>query len=160
MRPSETDGLAEALSSRGMTMCCAESCTGGMIASAVTDAPGASSYFLGGAVTYSNEAKMKLLGVRESTLIDHGAVSEETAREMASGAVALFGADCAVAVTGIAGPGGATPTKPVGLVCMAVSDGSRTVSTHTIFGGDRAAVRESTVREACSLLKDFVEGRL
>ncbi len=158
MHPSEA--LASALRGRGMTMCCAESCTGGMIGAAMTDAPGSSSYFLGGAVTYSNEAKSSILGVAESTLAEHGAVSGETAREMALGAVRVFGADCSVAVTGIAGPGGATETKPVGLVYMAVSDGARTVVSRFQFPGDRRAVREAAVREACSLLADFVEGRL
>lgn len=141
-------------------MCCAESCTGGMIGAAVTDAPGASAYFLGSAVTYSNDAKVRLLGVSESTLEAHGAVSEETAREMANGAASLFGSDFSVAVTGIAGPGGATESKPVGLVYIAVSDGSRTVVTRNLFDGDRAEVRGKTVREACALLSDFVEGIL
>lgn len=141
-------------------MCCAESCTGGMIGAAVTDAPGASAYFLGSAVTYSNDAKVRLLGVSESTLEAHGAVSEETAREMANGVASLFGSDFSVAVTGIAGPGGATESKPVGLVYIAVSDGSRTVVTRNLFDGDRAEVRGKTVREACSLLSDFVEGIL
>ncbi|QHK18379.1 MAG: hypothetical protein A3205_05415 [Methanomassiliicoccales archaeon Mx-03] len=141
-------------------MCCAESCTGGLIGAAMTDMAGSSEYFLGSAVTYSNEAKMKLLGVREQTLADHGAVSEETASEMALGAAALFGADYSVAVTGIAGPGGETPTKPVGLVYIAVSDGSRVVVTKNNFEGGRQQVRDSTVMEACGLLKDFIEGIL
>lgn len=160
MHPSEAETLAATLSGRGMTMCCAESCTGGLISACMTDMPGSSAYFLGGAVTYSNESKERVLGVSHGTLLAHGAVSEETAREMALGAARLYGADVSVAVTGIAGPGGATPEKPVGLVHMAVSDGSRTVASRHIFEGDRQQVRESTVREACSLLKDFVEGRL
>ena len=118
MHPYEAELLAFDLGLKHRTMCCAESCTGGLIGAAMTDLPGSSEFFFGSAVTYSNEAKMKLLGVREQTLIDHGAVSEETAREMALGAAALFGADYSVAVTGIAGPGGATDTKPVGLVYM------------------------------------------
>ena len=133
MHPYEAELLAFDLGLKHRTMCCAESCTGGLIGAAMTDLPGSSEYFLGSAVTYSNEAKMRLLGVREQTLIDHGAVSEETAREMALGAAALFGADYSVAVTGIAGPGGATDTKPVGLVYIAVSDGSRVVVTKNNF---------------------------
>ena len=160
MHPYEAELLAFELGLRHKTMCCAESCTGGLIGAAMTDMAGSSEYFLGSAVTYSNEAKMKLLGVREQTLADHGAVSEETAIEMALGAAALFGADYSVAVTGIAGPGGETPTKPVGLVYIAVSDGSRVVVTKNNFEGGRQQVRDSTVMEACGLLKDFIEGIL
>ena len=160
MHPYEAELLAFELGLRHKTMCCAESCTGGLIGAAMTDMTGSSEYFLGSAVTYSNEAKMKLLGVREQTLADHGAVSEEIASEMALGAAALFGADYSVAVTGIAGPGGETPTKPVGLVYIAVSDGSRVVVTKNNFEGGRQQVRDSTVMEACGLLKDFIEGIL
>lgn len=160
MHPYEAELLAFELGLRHKTMCCAESCTGGLIGAAMTDMAGSSEYFLGSAVTYSNEAKMKLLGVREQTLADHGAVSEETASEMALGAAALFGSDYSVAVTGIAGPGGETPTKPVGLVYIAVSDGSRVVVTKNNFEGGRQQVRDSTVMEACGLLKDFIEGIL
>lgn len=160
MHPYEAELLAFELGLRHKTMCCAESCTGGLIGAAMTDMAGSSEYFLGSAVTYSNEAKMKLLGVREQTLADHGAVSEETASEMALGAAAMFGADYSVAVTGIAGPGGKTPTKPVGLVYIAVSDGSRVVVTKNNFEGGRQQVRDSTVMEACGLLKDFIEGIL
>lgn len=160
MHPYEAELLAFELGLRHKTMCCAESCTGGLIGAAMTDMAGSSEYFLGSAVTYSNEAKMKLLGVREQTLADYGAVSEETASEMALGAAALFGADYSVAVTGIAGPGGETPTKPVGLVYIAVSDGSRVVVTKNNFEGGRQQVRDSTVMEACGLLKDFIEGIL
>lgn len=160
MHPYEAELLAFELGLRHKTMCCAESCTGGLIGAAMTDMAGSSEYFLGSAVTYSNEAKMKLLGVREQTLADHGAVSEETASEMALGAAALFGADYSVAVTGIAGPGGETPTKPVGLVYIAVSDGSRVIVTKNNFEGGRQQVRDSTVMEACGLLKDFIEGIL
>lgn len=160
MHPYEAELLAFELGLRHKTMCCAESCTGGLIGAAMTDMAGSSEYFLGSAVTYSNEAKMKLLGVRKQTLADHGAVSEETASEMALGAAALFGADYSVAVTGIAGPGGETPTKPVGLVYIAVSDGSRVVVTKNNFEGGRQQVRDSTVMEACGLLKDFIEGIL
>lgn len=160
MHPYEAELLAFELGLRHKTMCCAESCTGGLIGAAMTDMAGSSEYFLGSAVTYSNEAKMKLLGVREQTLADHGAVSEETASEMALGAASLFGADYSVAVTGIAGPGGETPTKPVGLVYIVVSDGSRVVVTKNNFEGGRQQVRDSTVMEACGLLKDFIEGIL
>ncbi len=160
MHRSEVEVLIDLMRSKGRTMSAAESCTGGTIGSRITDIPGCSDVFLGSAVTYSNEAKQRILGVKEQTLIDHGAVSEETAREMVLGAQSVFGSDYAVAVTGIAGPGGATGTKPVGLVYIAVADGPRTVVTKNNFSGDRKAVRESTVKEALSLLTDVVEGRL
>lgn len=144
----------------GKTVSVAESCTGGLIGASITDVPGSSEVFLGGIVSYSNDAKESVLGVGHGTLMEHGAVSEQTAREMVLGATRLFGSDYAVAVTGIAGPGGATETKPVGLVYIAVADGPRTVITRNVFGGDRHTVRGSTVREACSLLIDMIEGRL
>lgn len=115
---------------------------------------------MGSAVTYSNDAKERVLGVSHDTLLAHGAVSEETAREMALGAIRAYRSDYSVAVTGIAGPGGATDTKPVGLVYIAVADGPRTVVTRNIFKGDRTSVRSQTVSEALSMLKDMVEGRL
>ena len=158
--PSEAETVISVLRSKGRTMSTAESCTGGLIGASITDIPGASEVYLGGVVSYSNDAKENILGVGHSTLLDHGAVSEQTARQMAEGAVRVFGSDYSVAVTGIAGPGGATPGKPVGLVYIAVADGPRTVVTRNVFNGDRQTVRESTVREACSLLIDMVEGRL
>ena len=144
----------------GLTMSVAESCTGGLIGAAITDVPGASKVFLGSAVTYSNQAKEDILGVSHSTLLEHGAVSEETAREMVSGAMSAYRSDTAVAVTGIAGPGGATPDKPVGLVYIAAADGPRVVVTRNIFKGDRESVREQTVREALTLLDELIKGIL
>ena len=158
--PSEAETLVSLLRLKGKTMSTAESCTGGLIGASITDIPGASEAFLGGVVSYSNDAKEGILGVSHSVLIEHGAVSEQTARQMVEGSMRLFDSDYAVAVTGIAGPGGATPEKPVGLVYIAVADGPRTVVTRNVFKGDRQEVRESTVREACSLLTDMVEGRL
>lgn len=109
------------LRERGMTLACAESCTGGLIAKRITDISGCSDVFLGGCVTYANEAKEKLIGVRHETLEVYGAVSEQTAREMARGVRLALGADVGIATTGIAGPGGGTPEKPVGTVYIAVS---------------------------------------
>ena len=103
------------------SICAAESCTGGLILSTLTDVGGSSAYVEGGVVTYSNEAKMQRLGVREETLIRHGAVSEATAAEMATGARALFATDYALSVTGIAGPGGGTDEKPVGLTYIGLA---------------------------------------
>lgn len=157
---SEAEALAGTLRSRGLRMSAAESCTGGMIGCVMTDAPGSSEVFLGSAVVYSNQAKEDILGVNHSTLLAHGAVSEETAREMAAGAVKAYGSDVAVAVTGIAGPGGATDQKPVGLVYIAVADGPRTIVTRNLFKGGRDEVRRQAASEAIRLLKDMAEGLL
>ncbi|MBE6518550.1 MAG: CinA family protein [Thermoplasmata archaeon] len=160
MPRSEVESLLDVLRSKGLRMSAAESCTGGMIGSLITDLPGASDVFLGSAVTYSNESKEALLKVSHETLLQHGAVSEETAREMALGSIEAYGSDVAVAVTGIAGPGGATETKPVGLVYIAVADGPRTIVTRNLFKGDRQSVREQTAMEAIRLLTELAEGRL
>ncbi len=118
---SMENALVLHLRERGMTLACAESCTGGLIAKRITDISGCSDVFLGGCVTYANEAKEKLLGVKHETLEKYGAVSEQTAREMARGVRLALGADVGIATTGIAGPGGGTPDKPVGTVYIAVS---------------------------------------
>ena len=156
----EAERLGKMLLDRGMTLACAESCTGGMIGSALTDPAGASGFFLGSAVTYSNDAKERILGVSHDTLLQHGAVSPETAGEMVRGAMRVYGSDAAIAVTGIAGPGGATETKPVGLVYIAVADGPRVVVSKNQFDGGRAEVREATVRTALTLMAELLEGRL
>ena len=156
----EAERLIAILRSKGKRMSAAESCTGGSIGSAITDIPGSSDVFMGSAVTYSNDSKESILGVSHDTLLQHGAVSEETAREMVLGSIEAYRSDYAVAVTGIAGPGGGTAIKPVGLVYIAVADGPRTVVTRNVFTGDRASVRSQTVMEALSLLTDMVEGRL
>ena len=158
MRPSEV--LADLLVSRGMTISCAESCTGGMIGAELTVDPGASRFFLGSAVVYSNDAKERILGVSHDTLVSHGAVSPETVEEMARGAMRVYGSDAAIAVTGIAGPGGAVEGKPVGLVYIAVADGPRIVACRNLFEGDRASVRSQTVTEALRLMAELLEGRL
>ncbi len=113
--------LGERLRQSGQTICTAESCTGGLIAHRLTNVAGSSAYVMGGVVVYSNEAKRRFVNVREETLIAHGAVSEETAAEMATGARQAFGTDYALSVTGIAGPGGATPDKPVGLTYIGLA---------------------------------------
>ncbi len=160
MPRSEAEQLIEALRSKGLRMSAAESCTGGMIGCMMTSVPGSSDVFLGTAVTYSNDAKERILGVKHQTLMDHGAVSMETASEMAKGSVEVYESDVAVAVTGIAGPGGATPEKPVGLVYIAVADGPRTVVTKNLFQGDRQSIRHQTAIEALKLLNELVEGKL
>ena len=160
MPRSEITELIDVLRSKGLRMSAAESCTGGMIGCMMTSVPGSSDVFLGSAVTYSNDSKERILKVSHQTLLDHGAVSEETAREMVLGSVEAYGSDIAVAVTGIAGPGGATDVKPVGLVYIAVADGPRVVVTKNNFTGDRRSVREQTALEALRLAKDMAEGRL
>lgn len=145
--------LADALRSRGWHLACAESCTGGMIAAACTDLAGSSDWFERAVVSYSNEAKKTLLGVPETMLEQHGAVSEPVARAMVEGVQRSSGAELAVAVTGIAGPAGGSPTKPVGTVwfgfALRRADGSvRIGSEHRHFEGDRALVRSATVVHA------------
>jgi nicotinamide-nucleotide amidase len=136
-------GLLEA---RGWRASTAESCTGGLVAGAITDVAGSSTWFERGFVTYSNEAKTEMLGVRAETLAAHGAVSEATAREMVAGALERSTSDVVVAVTGIAGPSGGSPEKPVGLVCFAWGRrGGGVESCTRRFSGDRAAVREAAV---------------
>ena len=138
------------LKDRGVKLTAAESCTGGWVAQAVTSVSGSSDWFERGFVTYSNEAKREMLGVRAGTLDRFGAVSEETAREMALGALAASRAQVAVAITGVAGPTGGTPAKPVGMVCLAWASqdgGVDAVTKH--FRGDREAVRRQSV--VCAL---------
>ncbi len=139
--------LGRVLHARGWRLATAESCTGGWIAKAVTDAPGASRWFEGGVVTYSNAAKVNLLAVPARVLAraGPGAVSETTARAMAEGARAGFGVDLAVAVSGIAGPDGGTAKKPVGTVWFAWAAAGRTLAERHVFAGNRAAVRRATV---------------
>ncbi len=141
--------VATHLAGAGLRLAVAESCTGGWVAKACTDLPGSSEWFLGGVVAYSNEAKTAMLGVSEDILARVGAVSEATVREMAAGALDRFGADVAVAVSGIAGPDGGQPGKPVGTVWIAwafVRDGRRSVrAVAHEFDGDREAVRRQAV---------------
>ncbi len=134
------------LRERGLVLATAESCTGGWIAQAVTSIAGSSEWFERGFVTYSNESKKELLGVRSATLARHGAVSEATAKEMAAGALRRSRAQVAVAVTGIAGPGGGTKRKPVGMVCFAWAEkkgGAKSATRR--FAGGREAVRRRSV---------------
>jgi len=141
--------LAQTLRARGWRLATAESCTGGLIAAACTSLAGSSDWFDRGFVTYSNEAKVQMLGVDPALLARHGAVSQEVACAMAAGALRHSAADLAVAVTGIAGPGGAVPGKPVGTVWLATAvKGGEASALLLNLPGDRASVRESTVAEA------------
>lgn len=144
-----SESVGAQLLSRGEWLATAESCTGGWVAQSITAIAGSSAWFDRGFVTYSNAAKQEMLGVTEATLERHGAVSEATARAMAQGAIAHSRADWAIAITGIAGPGGGSPEKPVGTVCFAWAqrDGGCEAQT-CVFAGERAAVREQSVIHA------------
>ena len=146
--------LVHLLIKRNETLALAESCTGGFIANQITNVPGASKIFKGGIVAYSNEAKEKFLGVRAATLKEHGAVSKETAAEMADGARKEFAADYAIAVTGIAGPSGGTKAKPTGTVFIAVAGSSGTVVEHHLNRFSRQKFKQVTAQQALELLKD------
>ena len=144
--------LVDTLRARGLTLALAESCTGGMIAARITAIPGVSDVFLGGVVCYANAVKRDILGVPQEILDQHGAVSMPCAIAMAEGARKRLGADIAVSVTGIAGPGGGTPEKPVGLVFIGVSTASTSEAVRHVFCGDRQSIRQQAADTA--LLSD------
>ena len=146
--------VIEIFREKGLSLALAGSCTGGMIAETITNVAGASDIFYGSAVTYVNSAKEHILGVARETLEKHGAVSSECAEEMACGARRVYGADVAMSVTGIAGPGGGSEAKPVGTVWfgLATKDGAETFRRR--FDGDRAAVRRQTVEEVLRRLAE------
>ena len=149
--------LSGALLRKRQKVCTAESCTGGLIAKTFTDLAGSSDWFDRGFVTYSNAAKSEMLGVPPSVIEDYGAVSEAVANAMASDALRHSDADFAVAVTGVAGPGGGSEEKPVGTVWIAVASAEQLVSKRHQFDGDRQAVREATLQAAITALLDLVE---
>lgn len=150
------DGLRE----RGMTLAVAESCTGGLLSKRITDLPGASDYYLGGVCSYSNDAKMKLLGVQKETLDQFGAVSAQTAEEMAEGAAKTLGADVGVGITGIAGPGGATEGKEVGLVYISVYFKGELITRKTNNSLGRDRVRNQAASTALDLIRRKLQGVL
>jgi PncC family amidohydrolase len=147
--------VGDLLRAKGWTIGAAESCTGGLVLHRLTNIPGSSAYVLGGIVAYSNQIKQSLLHVHPGTLIAHGAVSEQTASEMASGAREALGVDIAVSITGIAGPGGGTAEKPVGLTYIGVAapDGVLMVQRH-VWDGDREAVKNASAEAALQLVFD------
>ena len=146
--------VIEIFREKGLSLALAESCTGGMIAETITNVAGASDIFYGSAVTYVNSAKEHILGVARETLEKHGAVSSECAEEMACGARSVYGADVAMSVTGIAGPGGGSEAKPVGTVWFGLASKNSAETFRRRFDGDRAAVRRQTVEEVLRRLAE------
>jgi nicotinamide-nucleotide amidase len=161
MKPEQTieysRSLAAILIDKSWMLATAESCTGGLIASACTDLAGSSAWFERGFVTYSNAAKTELLGVHAELIAQHGAVSEPVVRAMAAGAVAHSRAQVAVAVTGVAGPSGGSPDKPVGTVWLGWSVGGKVTTERCQFDGDRAAIRHATVNHALAQLVSLLK---
>jgi nicotinamide-nucleotide amidase len=153
------DQVAKLLRESGLKLGLAESCSGGMLAARITNPPGASEYFMGGVVSYSYAAKEDLLGVPKALLDEFGAVSPEVAEAMAKGALERFGADVAVAITGVAGPGGGTEEKPVGYVCFhaRLADGTQ-VARDPVIPGDRHDIRERSALVAMHLLRNLLGG--
>ncbi|WP_274585285.1 nicotinamide-nucleotide amidohydrolase family protein [Neisseria leonii] len=151
--------LAARLAQSGQTVAAAESCTGGLVAAALTELPGSSAWFHQGWVTYSNEAKQQQLGVRAETLAAFGAVSCETVAEMALGARRIAGADWALAVSGIAGPGGGSAEKPVGTVCFALAGASGVQTRQCRFSGGRSAVRGQAAAFVLDWLSAVLDGQ-
>ena len=156
--------LVPAMRAAGLTLAAAESCTGGLLSGAITSVPGSSHCFLGGVVAYSNDAKASLLGVRETTLRRFGAVSAETARAMARGVRRALGADIGISITGIAGPGGGSPDKPVGTVFIALSAGRKAAGGPVEraevfrFSGTRGSVRRQSVAAAIEMVMGLLGG--
>ncbi len=146
--------IAKILLKKKLTLAVAESCTGGLLAHALTNIPGSSKYFLFGIVAYSNESKIKLLGVSPQILKEHGAVSKEMALELAKNARHLGQANIGIGITGIAGPTGAMPLKPVGIVFIAISIGHNLYFKKFIFSGNRLKIKEAAKNAAFGLLKE------
>ena len=151
-----SEQLGQRLKEQGQTVATAESCTGGLIGHLLTEVAGSSAYYLGGIVAYSNAVKQQQLAVPQSTLEAVGAVSAETACAMAQGVRDALAADVGVATTGIAGPGGGTPTKPVGLVYVAVATAEHTECRRYVFQGDRYAIKQQTAGAALQLLAEVL----
>ena len=156
MVTSDIAKLAEKLKERKLTLSIAESCTGGMISSMLTELPGASEFFHGSAVTYSNDSKIDILNVDPETLKEYGAVSKETAKEMAIGARDVFKSDISVSVTGIAGPSGGSESKPLGLVFIAVLYGDRVKVTENRFKGSRNDIRTAASETVIAAVSELL----
>ena len=158
-REYANDVIAAHLQTLGWTLATAESCTGGLIGDWITNRPGSSAYFVGGIIAYSNAIKHRLLGVRVETLEREGAVSATCALEMARGAREKFGATLGLAITGIAGPGGGTPEKPVGLVYLALADARTVIVERHIWCGNRVQNKEQSAQAALELLHRYLSNR-
>jgi PncC family amidohydrolase len=150
--------LGDLLRARGLKLATAESCTGGLVADRITDIPGSSDYFRGGIVAYAYEAKVALLGVSWNTLRSHGAVSRETVIEMARGARTALGADIAVSVSGIAGPGGGLPGKPIGTTWFGLSTTQGDWARKFAWDGDRRKNKEASAEAALQFVADYLNG--
>ena len=148
--------VTQQLAQRGETITCAESCTGGLLAAALTRLPGSSAWFETGFVTYSNEAKQRLLGVSADSLRQYGAVSEAVVHEMAAGARGAADADYALSISGIAGPGGGSTEKPVGTVCFGLADRQTTYARTARFSGNRDEIRRQAVDFALAFLNEIL----
>ena len=148
--------VLQRLNAEHLTLCTAESCTGGLVGKLITDVPGASSVYVGGVISYTTEVKHRVLGVSRDTLAQHTAVSAETAGEMARGARRLLGADIAVSVTGLAGPDGDGTGRPVGLVYVALDMEGFSYCRELHLAGDRAEIRARAAHEALSMLLEFL----
>lgn len=154
MEEKTENAIAREMTSRGKTLAVAESCTGGLLGAAITSVPGSSDFFRGGVIAYNNDAKRNILRVRQEALAQVGAVSEPVAQQMALGVRAVFQADYGIGITGIAGPSGGTPEKPVGLVFICVSAADGDVVRRFDFPGDRDGVRRQAVKAALDLLSE------
>lgn len=155
-QPSLEERIGQLLTQHQLTLGVAESCTGGLVGHRLTNVPGSSAYFLGGVVAYAYDAKERLLGVNHNTLYDHGAVSEPTALEMARGARRALGADLGVSVTGIAGPGGGLPDKPVGLTWIALSARDYEAARSFVWNGDRASNKAQSAEAALQTVLEYL----
>jgi PncC family amidohydrolase len=149
--------LAETLMSHKKTISVAESCTGGMVANLITNIPGSSIYFLGGIVSYSNQAKIDLLKVSESLIQTEGAVSRSCAITMAQNIRLMFHSDLGVGITGVAGPGGGSSEKPIGSVYMAIADGEKTVCKLFKFSGERIEIKQQASATVIKMAKEFLQ---
>jgi PncC family amidohydrolase len=152
--------LRDYMRARSLTLSAAESCTGGLVSDRITNVSGSSEYFPGGIVSYSNEAKVSLLGVSRDTLNAHGAVSAETVLEMARGARKLFNADIAIAVSGIAGPTGGLPEKPVGTTWLGLAVNGGEWTRHFVWNRDRLQNKQYSSEAALQFVLDYLEGKL
>ncbi len=152
------NSLGNLLTAKSLTIAVAESCTGGLIGHMITDIPGSSAYFLGGIISYSNQAKCDLLGVSPDTLKQYGAVSDQTAMQMATGVKVRFGSDIGLSVTGIAGPDGGTVEKPVGTVFMGFAFDREPVSIKYLFKGSRQEIKQQTAEIALENIRRHLNG--